>query len=455
LLLLGDRRIDHKGHRNKWSKSMTRRLLALLGTAVAACAVSTPASAANIILTDPTGSFAAAGAKGQLALTAFRKAANYWNTVLTNNVTINIEIGFASLGAGVLGSTGSSSTGASVSNVYSRLRATGNSSLDAAATANLFPLNADGSLRFRTNAARFSNGSGALTNTTFLDNNSSTNNKILDVNTANARALGLAVDGSNQCSTRVTNVDACITFSNTFNFDFDPTNGITAGAFDFVGVATHEIGHALGFVSGVDTYDFVAANSTTDNLNNFRIFSVLDLFRYGTTVDPATGRVNLQLAANRDARFSIDGSTTFNAGRTDVSGAIFSTGSAIGDGQQASHFKDVASGVRQIGIMDPTIGPGQLALVTSNDIAAFDAIGYNVNFNVLNNRGYSFSTAQIFNLAGLAGIGLRSLNGTAFDGGLNITSVPEPATWAMMLIGFGFAGSAMRRRRHNIQITYA
>jgi hypothetical protein len=24
-----------------------------------------------------------------------------------------------------------------------------------------------------------------------------------------------------------------------------------------------------------------------------------------------------------------------------------------------------------------------------------------------------------------------------------------------MLIGFGFAGSAMRRRRHNIQITYA
>ena len=28
-----------------------------------------------------------------------------------------------------------------------------------------------------------------------------------------------------------------------------------------------------------------------------------------------------------------------------------------------------------------------------------------------------------------------------------LTDVPEPATWAMMIAGFGLAGAAMRRRR--------
>ncbi|MBA2920350.1 PEPxxWA-CTERM sorting domain-containing protein [Sphingomonas sp. MAH-20] len=31
--------------------------------------------------------------------------------------------------------------------------------------------------------------------------------------------------------------------------------------------------------------------------------------------------------------------------------------------------------------------------------------------------------------------------------GLGAVAVPEPATWAMMLTGFGAAGLAMRRRR--------
>jgi PEP-CTERM motif len=432
---------------------MKKQILAALCASAAVLGVSTPAHALNIILTDPTGSFAAAGANGQAALLAFRKAANFWNQTITSTATINIQIGFANLGAGVLGSTGSSTTGANVTDVYSRLRATGNSALDATATANLFPLNSDGSLKFRTNAPRFSQNRGALSTSFIVDNNNSTNNRVFDVNTANARALGLAVDGTGQCSTAVANVDGCINFSNSFNFDFDPTNGLSAGAFDFVAVATHELGHALGFVSGVDTYDFVAGRRTRDNLNNFRIFSVLDLFRYGTTVDPATGRQLLELGANSAARFSIDGINTFNTGQSLVSAATFSTGSAVGDGQQASHFKDVAAGVRQIGILDPTIGANQLGIVTSNDLAAFDAIGYNINQDILSNRGFTFTSAQIFALAGLANLGAGT-GFSAFQGGLNVEGVPEPTTWAMMLIGFGFAGAAVRRRRQ-IKVTYA
>ncbi len=33
--------------------------------------------------------------------------------------------------------------------------------------------------------------------------------------------------------------------------------------------------------------------------------------------------------------------------------------------------------------------------------------------------------------------------------------IPEPATWAMMLIGFGIVGGAMRGRKASIRVTYA
>ena len=35
-----------------------------------------------------------------------------------------------------------------------------------------------------------------------------------------------------------------------------------------------------------------------------------------------------------------------------------------------------------------------------------------------------------------------------------VNSVPEPATWAMMIVGFGMVGGAMRRR-HSVRVTYA
>ena len=34
---------------------------------------------------------------------------------------------------------------------------------------------------------------------------------------------------------------------------------------------------------------------------------------------------------------------------------------------------------------------------------------------------------------------------------LDVASVPEPATWAMMIGGFGLAGAALRRRRATVR----
>ncbi len=42
---------------------------------------------------------------------------------------------------------------------------------------------------------------------------------------------------------------------------------------------------------------------------------------------------------------------------------------------------------------------------------------------------------------------MRPVNDLNLSGSLNIAAVPEPASWAMMVIGFGAAGAALRRRR--------
>lgn len=52
--------------------------------------------------------------------------------------------------------------------------------------------------------------------------------------------------------------------------------------------------------------------------------------------------------------------------------------------------------------------------------------------------------------------GLSRGNGS-YGGQLSFApgAVPEPATWAMMIVGFGLVGSAMRRRRQSIAFTTA
>lgn len=62
-----------------------------------------------------------------------------------------------------------------------------------------------------------------------------------------------------------------------------------------------------------------------------------------------------------------------------------------------------------------------------------------------------FSTVQLYGL-------VNDTNASNNTGGftVDVVAVPEPATWAMMISGFGFVGGAMRsRRRQQVRITYA
>jgi hypothetical protein len=398
-------------------KSVRKVLLAsaLAGTMFAG----TQAQALTFTLTDTGGT-----AVGTQARQGFEIAAAYWASVFSDNVNINLNIGFQSLGAGILGSTGSTRSLLSMNQGYTALAADASSTLDAAAVASLRPLGTSTSVPGAgavTAIANIINGTnnGYLDSGTRIDNDGSVNNSTLAVTKASAKALGLTTD-VNGTAINYASSDGNITFSTNFTFDFDPTDGISSNAFDFIGVAIHEIGHALGFVSGVDSFDARTGpggpQATAGLLEGFVVMSQLDLFRYSSAG-------NLDWSTSDAAKyFSIDGgaSQLFGDSR-------FSLGSFNGDGRQASHWKDSLSGVPQLGILDPTSGLGQEQEVTALDLSAYDAIGYNVRLNTLLNSGYRLKTSDIYRM--FAGAG----------------AVPEPASWAMMISGFGLIGGAMRR----------
>lgn len=286
----------------------------------------------------------------QFAIDGFQAAADLWSSILTDDIVVNIEIGYIALGAGILGSAGSTTASATLTQVRDSLIADVSSLDDALAVANL-PTGSSLSLYT----------SDPNTGAAVIDNDGSNNNTILDVNTSVLKAVGLRPAGD-------AGEDASITFSNLFTWDFDRSDGITAGAFDFIGVAAHEIGHALGFRSGVDIVDITRlpnGPSAPTSLNNFRVHSVHDLFRY-STASIANG-TDIDARADGDDKFySLDGGTTQLA--------TFSEGRFNGDGQQASHWKDNLG----IGIMDPTAAPGEYADITNLDVLAFDAMGWDV-----------------------------------------------------------------------------
>ena len=434
----------------------------IAAVALAASGASTPASALSIVLRTDN-SFTSAP-NGAAALFAFQKAANYWNQTITTNATLTFDVHFNALRAGVLGSTLSNTVDTSVASVYRQLAATGNSALDASTVASLRPLSAAGGLAYRTPGV---DANGNLTTTlagSVLDNNDTYNNRVMNANTSVDKGLGIGFNSDNSLFGFLNDngysyrrdADADITFSSTFAFDFDPTNGIGVGQYDFVAVAIHEMGHALGFVSGADDYDYYsgpngpgAGSFTAKDAETFSWLSTLDLFRFGANAVNANGTHDIQLDPNREAYFSIDGGRTpFTFGGTEQTSSYYSTGRYGGDGQQASHWKDTLSLVlpngcvisdRQVGIMDPTIGSCSVGSVTANDIAAFDAMGWNVNFDVLANKTYAFSTAQAFRLQGLA----------------VAVGVPEAATWMQMIFGFGLIGGVLRNRKSRTRVTYA
>ncbi|MGB9989333.1 NF038122 family metalloprotease [Pseudoduganella rhizocola] len=318
------------------------------------------AGAAASCFANPVFNFTFTPGTSAQARQGFIDAAARWSALLKDNVTIDLTVGFNPLGPGILGQAASAEDFYSYSNFRSALTADITSGHDAKAVAHLAGGSSFDMLINRTS----NNPNGPGSATPYLDNNDNANNMTLSITTAEAKALGLAYTPQMVGGCTVT-CDGFIQFSSNFAFDFNPHDGIDANAYDFVGVAAHEIGHTLGFISGVDILDFNSPpNGGPYNDAEFIYVSGLDMFRYSAQ-SAAQGVIDWT-ADDRAKYFSLDGGVTV--------GPEFSTGVTFGDGSQASHWKDDL----YIGLMDPTAGQGELLAISLNDQLAMDAIGWDL-----------------------------------------------------------------------------
>jgi len=283
----------------------------------------------------------------------FQQAADFWSSKFNDNIVINLEIGMASLGGSTLGGTNLQFVSGAYSSFRAAVLADSTSPDDS-----LFASNLPTGSSFSVYINRTSNSpNGALSATPYVDNDGDANNTTVLLARANAKALGLIAANNSA-------VDARIQFNAGFTFDYDRTDGIASNAFDFVGIAIHEIGHAMGFFSGVDDLDINAATGYRDD--QYDSVTSLDFTRFSAASRAAGANIDWT-ADNRSKYFSVDGGTTVAVDNA------WSLGRTYGDGRQASHWKD---GLGR-GIMDPTFGPGELGVVTNLDLRAFDVIGFN------------------------------------------------------------------------------
>lgn len=290
--------------------------------------------------------------QNQQAKNAFIVAANRWEAVITNPITVVIDVDFGSTFFGqpypdpnILGQTGSSSTTGPYSDLRQRLingASNGTESqLYNALPPSSVPIDVDGVSTSATNAR---------------------------VTFPNARALGIVPDITNPDSLKLGEADAGIGFNSAFQFDFNPDDGVGNNLIDFDSVATHEIGHALGFVS--------------NSGRGVSVITVWDLFRFRPSA------ASLATFATAPRVMSIGGSQVFFNNRPSTFATFElalstggpSPGPGTGDGRQSSHWQDddLTSGLAYIGIMDPTLDDGLRRTLSENDLAALDLFGYSI-----------------------------------------------------------------------------
>ena len=269
----------------------------------------------------------------------FQTAASLWESKISSSVTLNIDVGMRNFGSGssnTIGQAGSDYYRLSYADFRQVVTQNATSANDYAFLSTLPTGSTYSRLINQTNDTP-----GPDYYATWVDTQSQ-----IYISGGNAKALGLLVPGTS---------DAFIEFNSAFAFDYNRADGIAFNQMDFIGAAAHEIGHALGFTSIVDFIDIYGGNA------NFFLSTPLDFMRY-SSASSALGISDV--SAGKVEKYLKVGSVVLP----------MSTGTSLGDGQQASHFKDNIS----LGIMDPTVSYGEMLSITSNDLLIMDALGWRV-----------------------------------------------------------------------------
>ncbi len=179
------------------------------------------------------------------------------------------------------------------------------------------------------------------------------------------------------------------------------------------------------------------------------------------------------IASAAQAVTTIDFTTLDKGPITSASGVTFSLGGG-GDGSQTvanigNVFGDAIQSLNNGTYYDETFAdyPTRRQLTFTFDKLVTDVSftfnnygnGNGTSYTIFDGDGDAINTVLIdqvnsFDLVTVSGSGIKSLvidNNDEFSwqfgvGQLNFSAVPEPATWAMMIVGFGLVGGLARRR---------
>jgi hypothetical protein len=295
----------------------------------------------------------------QQQIAAVELAGSIWSAYLQDiNVVVNVHVEMTN---GVLptGKLGGATPGIKKIN-YDKFKL--GLAADGTANVNLLPTSNYSSNLY---SARLQNGS---INSSYYE---------LLTTTANNKALG------NDLSGTASGLDAYIQLEQSINWSYNYAGGtVGQNQYDFVSVVLHELGHSLGFISGIDA------------LSSLALPTALDMFRYSSQ---SANQGAMDYAVGGTKYFSINGGQNpFNfTSNNSTLQALFSTGQNTlfgGDGDQASHWKKNIQ--PYLGIMSSTIQMGGIRKISTLDLTALDYIGWQVNHSATLNLPALSTNAQ-------------------------------------------------------------
>lgn len=222
-----------------------------------------------------------------------------------------------------------------------------------------------------------------------------------------------------------------------------------------------------------DTFDGEAGGNSALDYNAFANFDVeggtVDVVKSGefaiTCFGGSGSCVDLDGSTNNGATLITRNAYTFHAGNT-ITLEMQLSGSQVGltfpsfpgaldsDGFNYG-FRSAGGDIAFNNLTFSTafFGSGGPLNATLPSVAVGGGVPFNLPFGFVR---MSFTASQNGSLRAFAETGSADNIGPVIDSfSLSIAGVPEPATWGMMILGFGFAGGAMRARKRSVRFATA
>ncbi|WP_254620931.1 PEPxxWA-CTERM sorting domain-containing protein [Sphingomonas sp. CL5.1] len=205
-----------------------------------------------------------------------------------------------------------------------------------------------------------------------------------------------------------------------------------------IAAATAAVAASPAYASAA--WEFTSASNSYTNgswnfANSFTVLNAVTVSGLGWYADPNTGNVD----ANPVALYKCDTAGCLTTGTLLAQVTVDNTYALQG------HFRFVT-------VPELTLAPGDYLIsgVSDTNNYTWNDTGFTVDPNIQYNDNRWFSTTSgampSFNTSVVNDVTDGYWGPNLFLGAATFAGVPEPATWAMMILGFGLVGASLRRR---------